>query len=88
MKCARRDRNTQCLWVRLDEGMVIYSLESDSEDLIPLRSSDSVARAWRVILVRKKATQAEPTTQRVQSVHGQKLDWRVGSAASAPEART
>jgi hypothetical protein len=47
VKCARRDRNTQCLWVRLDEGMVIYSLESDSEDLIPPRSSDSVALSTR-----------------------------------------
>jgi hypothetical protein len=47
VKCARRDRNTQCLWVRLDEGMVIYSLELDSEDLIPPRSSDSVALSTR-----------------------------------------
>jgi hypothetical protein len=44
---ARRDRNAQCLWVPLDEGMVIYSLESDSEDLIPPRSSDSVALSTR-----------------------------------------
>jgi hypothetical protein len=33
--------------VRLHEGMVIYSLESDSEDLIPPRSSDSVALSTR-----------------------------------------
>jgi hypothetical protein len=44
---ACRDRNTQCLWVRLDEGTVIYSLESDSEDLISPRSSDSVALSTR-----------------------------------------
>jgi hypothetical protein len=74
---------------RWPRGAHIYTQERAFVMIRPTEiSAASVARAWRVNLVRKKATGAGSTTQRVQLVRGQKLDWLVGSAASAPEAWT